>query len=235
MSTYLQLCQDAARESGTVSNIGQPETTENQTGRLLRILKWVTKAYEDIQRSQNAWRWMHADFSAETVAAVQQYDAEAMGINERFSRWVVHDDDGDNQFSIYKTSEGQVTEGFLNFVDWAWFRRNLMTGGQASKQDKPYYFSIDNENKLRLWPTPDAAYTVRGVYYKAPQSLAADADTPEMPAEFHDVIVWRALMLLGQFDEAFNQIGGWNAEYTRIMGELRLHQLPRIQVRSTLA
>lgn len=235
MSTYLQLCQDAARESGTVSNIGQPETTTGQTGRLLRILKWVTKAYEDIQRQQNAWRWMNADFSGETVAAVQQYDAEAMGITERFSRWICYTDDGDQLFSLYKTSEGQADEGFLQFVDWNKFRRDLMTGSAATQQGRPIYFTIDTENKLRLWPTPDAAYTLRGAYYKAPQSLSDDADTPEMPAEFHDVIVWRALMLLGQFDEAFNQIGGWNAEYQSIMDELRLHQLPRMKVRSTLA
>ena len=235
MSTYLEMCQDAARESGTVSNIGQPETTTGQTGRLLRILKWVTLAYEKIQREQNAWRWMHDDFSAETVAAVQVYDAEAMGISERFSRWVVYDDEGENQFSIYKTSEGPETEGFLNFVEWTWFRRHLLTGGEATRQDKPCYFTIDTANRLRLWPIPDAAYTVRGVYYKAPQKLTQDDDIPEMPEEFHEAIVWRALMLLGQFDEAFAQYGPWKSEFDKAMDDLRLHQLPRIKLPGALA
>ena len=233
--TYLELCQDAARESGTVPTIGQPETVTGQTGRLLRITKWVTKAYDDIQRQQNAWRWLHADFSGSTIAGTQQYDSVAMGISSRFSRWIKYDEDGCNLFSIYKTSEGQADENFLAYVDWNKFRRELLTGSAATQQDRPVYITIDTANKLRLWPIPDAAYTVRGVYYKAPQSITGDTDTPEMPGEFHDVISWRALLLMGNFDEAFNQMQGWNSEYTRIMDELRLHQLPEIRMQSTLA
>lgn len=235
MSTFLELCQNVAKDSGTVSNIGQPETTTGQTGRLLRIMGWVTEAYEDIQREENAWRWMQEDFSGETVATVQQYDSAAMGIPERFSRWVIYGEDEENLFTIYKTSLGQADEGFLTYCDWSYFRRHLMVGGEASRQDKPVYFTVDNSNKLRFWPIPDDAYTIRGVYYKAPQTLALDAHTPEMPAEFHTAIKWLALVKLGTFDEAFEQLPVWNGNYGRVMSDLRMHQLPEIKMRGTLA
>jgi hypothetical protein len=235
MSTFLKLCQDVAKDSGTVSTIGQPQTTTGQTGRLLRIMGWVTEAYEDIQSEQNAWRWMQADFSGPAVATVQEYNAEALGITERFSRWVIYGEDEENLFTIYKTALGQSDEGFLTYVDWPYFRRNLLVGSAATRQDKPVYFTVDNTNQLRLWPTPDDAYTIRGVYHKAPQTLADDGDIPEMPEEFHDTIKWLALMKLGVFDEAFNQLPSWTANYGKAMSRLIGHQLPPLKMQSTLA
>lgn len=235
MSTFLKLCQDVAKDSGTVSNIGQPATTTNQSGRLLRITGWVAEAYDDIQREQNAWRWMHDDFSGPAVAAVQEYNAEAMGITERFSRWVVKGEGEENLFTCYRNDLGQADEGFLHFVEWPKFRRQLMIGSEATRQDRPVYITVDDANRIRLWPIPDVAYTIRGRYYKAPQNLAVDDDTPEMPAEFHDAIKWLALVKLGTFDEAFGQLQIWNGNYSRLMSRLIAHQLPRIQLLGTLA
>lgn len=235
MSTFLELCQAVAQESGTVSNIGQPETTTGQTGRLLRIMGWVTDAYKDIQRRQNAWRWLHRDFSGETIIGVGDYNASAMGISERFSRWVFSCDGVDNLFTIYETAAGQADEGFLTFKDWGDFRRNMLVGANATETGSPIYVTVDPQNKLRLWPIPDGEYTVRGMYYQAPQVLAIDGDVPEMPEQFHDLIKWAALRKLGMFDEAFEQLPSWTAEYSRIMGELNGNQLPRIKLGGTLA
>lgn len=235
MSTYLEICQDVARESGTVPTIGQPDTITGLSGRLLRIANWVNDAHKDIQRMYETWRWLNADFSGQTIASTQNYNAASMGISSRFSRWVTRGQRERDTFSIYLTSEGQEREQFLEFIEWENFRFTVMVGGNATREGKPIYVSINDQRELVFYPTPDAAYTVRGRYYKAPQTLTVDADTPEMPEEFHDIIKWRALMLMGLFDEAFEQYAGWTQEYNRMLDQLTDSQLPRLMTPGPLA
>ncbi len=234
MSTFLELCQAVARESGTVP-IGQPETVSSQTGRLLRIVNWVDEAYRIIQRSEADWRWLRANFSYQTIANVSVYDAESLNITERFSRWVYQSESGDNLFSIYLTSEGQSDEGLLQYVEYNTFRREFLVGSAATQTGKPIYITINDSNHLVLYPTPNAAYTLRGRYRKFHQTLSADDDIPEMPAEFHDAIRYRALMLMATFDESFAQNPMWAGEYAEIMDRLRQHQLPRVSLPEPLA
>jgi len=46
---YLQLCQDTVRESGTISGDATPSTVTGQSGRLLKVVTWVAKAWQQIQ------------------------------------------------------------------------------------------------------------------------------------------------------------------------------------------
>jgi hypothetical protein len=226
MSTYLQLCQDAATESGTVPNIGaSPSSVEGQTGRLLKITNWVRTAYEQIQR-ENQWRWLNADFAGDTIANVREYNSAAMGITERFSRWIFDTPDAQSMFSVYLKASGRSDEGFLTFVDWNYFRQNVLVGGAASATGKPIYLTVDEQNRIQIYPIPDAVYTIRGRYRKSPQILTGNTDVPEMPDEFHSAIVWKALMLLGQHDEAFEQQPHWAVNLAQVMQTLREHQLP---------
>lgn len=235
MSTFLQLCQDVARESGTVPTIGQPVTTSNQDGRLLRVINWTRDAYKDIQRKRRDWRWLFADFSGQTISGTRSYDSAALSISSRFSRWVHQGEGGDNPFTIYKTSEGQDTEGFLHFMEWDDFRRIALVGSEATRTGPPIYISEGTNRKLYLHPIPDAAYTVRGRYYKSPQILSADGNTPEMPEEFHEAIMWRALMRMAQFDEAMEQLPIFTKEYMRLYEDLVQHQTPMFMRAEPLA
>lgn len=235
MSTYLEICQAVARESGTVSVLGQPETTVGQTGRLQRILNWVNTAYGDIQRAETTWRWLQYDFKGQTIAAVGVYDAAAMGIAGRFSRWVDRGEEGENFFSLYKTSDGPAEEGFLRVVNWQIFRRHYLIGNRTTEQGKPSAISIDDQGKLRLYPLPDDVYTLRGRYVRSPQKLISDHDVPEMPQDFHDAIQWKALTLMGLFDEDVVQVPWWQGQFMEVMEQLRNQQLPSIKLPGPLA
>lgn len=233
MSTFLQLVQDVARESGTVPNIGDPTTLLGATGRNLRIVNWVRDAYTDIQNDRADWRWLEAEFSGQTISGTQEYNSAAMGISSRFSKWIFDPGEDDGYWSIYLTSDGVAEEGLLQYRDWHYMRRHILIGTQSSA--KPVYITVRPDQSLVLYPTPDAAYTIRGRYYKAPQTLSVDADTPEMPAQFHRLIQWKALMLMGAFDEAMEQMPAWTMEYQRIMQKLVTHQSPRVKLGGPLA
>lgn len=225
MATFLELVQRVASESGTVSGDGQPPTVSAQTGRLGRIVRWTNAAWLSIQNSRSHWLWMRGEFEGTTLAGQARYAGSDFGI-ARFADWETPAD----SFSLFRTSEGRDGEGPLAFVEWPVFHATLLRGASAARQEKPARFSVSPQNEIVLWPIPDAVYTIRGLYRKSPQRLVLNTDAPEMPERFHDAIVWRALMLLAEFDEAMNQLPMWQMEFSRLMSDLERDQLPRVEI-----
>jgi hypothetical protein len=230
---FLQLCQRVAQESGTVPGTDDPSTVTGQEGRLKRIVDWTSQAYLDIQRLHTTWRWLQEDFSGSTIAGTQSYDAAALNIASRFSHWLHLNEARQCTFSIYKTSEGQAGEGLLTYREWRDFRQTLNIG--THDNNKPVCFTVDPNNNIVFYPTPDDAYTIRGVYQKAPQTLAADGDEPEMPEQHHMAIVWKALLYLGTFDEGAEQLPVWDSFFQGELNSIEDLQLPHIRRAQPLA
>lgn len=234
MSTFLELCQDVAQESGTIPGGGTPAAVTGQTGRRALVVSWVRGAYMDIQRLHDSWRWLEADFSGSILATVQTYNASSLGIT-RFGDWKREQTTGLNMFTIYLTADGIETETPVQLKEWDVFRREYLTGAPTSQTGKPIYISVDPAGALRLWPTPDDSYTLRGVYWKSPQTLAANGDTPEMPSQFHEAIKWLALVKLALYDEAPQVAQNYLLQARPLIDALKRHQLPRVTTAGPLA
>lgn len=224
---FLALAQRVARESGTVSGT-LPSSVTGQNGRLDKIVGWTDQAWQDIQNARNAWRWMRADFEDTTAAGAGRYTAASFNL-PRWAAWITEDD----TVTLYKQATGVSDEGPLAFLPWDLFKRTFDRGEQTN--DRPRYFSVSPAGEFCLGPTPDDTYVVRGEYRKNPQTLAANTDEPEMPARFHEAIVWGALILLAEHDEAQFHLATWTRRYRSIMGDLRRDQLPEITLGGPLA
>jgi hypothetical protein len=232
--TYLEICQRIAQESGVISGT-QPTSVVGQNGKLKAIVGWGAEAYNMIQRERRDWRWLEGAFSGVTVAAQQRYTAANLGITTRFSSWVIKPTQERYSVSAYLTSAGRAEEYWLVWREWDDFNNTMMFGAPADDTGKPAYFSVDPDDKIVLWPTPDAVYTLRGRYRKAIQQLAANTDTPEMPEENHMAIVWQGVMLMGTYDEAVQMQPNWQAFYDSNMQNLRLKAMPVISSGGPLA
>lgn len=234
MANFLTICNDVGRESGTFRDTALT-TVVDQTGRNASLVQWVVQAYEEIQRSQENWRWLRTEFEGQLIADKRNYSAGDLSINDRFSHWIIVDDYMQPVLTSYKTSDGRAYEQHLRFVEYPMFRSMYDIAAQATQTGRPSVYSINGQNELVFYPTPDAGYTVRGLYYKAPQILAQNTDVPEMPQQFHRLIQWEALKLLGTFDEAFTQYPLWERSAVSLMGDLMQHQLPQIRMPGPLA
>jgi hypothetical protein len=196
---YLQLCQDTVRESGTISGDATPATVTGQSGRLLKVVNWVAKAWQEIQNLHDDWLWMRAEFTGAVVAGSAKYTSASWAIT-RWSRWISTTPDDPAVMSIYLTSAGVADERQLREIEWPIWRQRYGFGLQVNR--RPSEYAISPQGEFCLGPIPDAAYTVRGEYQMSAQTLAANADIPELPdTTLHTVIVWKALLLLAQFDE----------------------------------
>lgn len=192
----LQLCQRTVRESGTISGDATPSTVTGQSGRLRKVVDWVPTAWLQIQNLHDDWLWMRAEFSGAVVQGTARYTNTDWSL-ARWSRWIT---DPDDTMTIYKTALGVSDESVLREITWAQWRAKYGRGTQT--QNRPTEFAISPQGEFCLGPVPDASYTARGEYQKSAQELAADADIPELPdTTLHTVIVWKALLLLSQFDE----------------------------------
>lgn len=226
---FLRLSQRLAVESGTVGAGNQPISVDGQTGRLASIVEWVRQAYAEIQNERVSWRWLRAEFSAETTAGTARYTAAGWNL-PRFAEWVDVTGDG---MSIYRTADGQATEQSMREIPFEDWRRRFDRGAQ--QQGFPGQWSISPAGEFLVGPIPDDTYTIRGEYRKAPQILVANTDIPEMPERFHMAIVYRAMMLLAEYDEGGVAMATAARKYTEMMADLRRDQLPRVMIGPPLA
>jgi hypothetical protein len=223
--TFLELCKRVRSEAG-ISGTG-PATVVGQTGEMERVVNWTNQAWEDIQNHRTNWLWMRGDFSFESTADKADYTAAEAGIATRFRDWDV------NTIKSYKTSIGVANEQELYELSYLDYRRIYLTGSRNA--GTPTSFAISPSKQLLLGPKPEDIYTVNGQYWKSPQALTADADEPEMPEEFHMLIVWMALERYGLFESAGECIATGQKYSKRLIGRLEINQLPDVEMAPPLA
>jgi len=225
MSTFLELVTDTCREAGVSG--GGPTTVVGQTGEYWRIVAWVAGAWAEIQAKRNDWMWMLGEFSFATIADQYAYTSAEAGIASRFRRW----DFGN--LRIYTTASGVSDETPIGFKTWESWRQLYRLGVQTAS--RPTTATTLPNLSLGLGPKPTAGFTVSGDYWKSAQALAADADIPEMPVEFHRIIIYRALMMYGRFNAAPEIFSDAEQNYNAMMRGLILNQTPQVELGGPLA
>jgi len=227
MSTFLELCQRTALETGTLSGT-QPAAVTGQTERLLKVVRAVERAWTDIQELHDNWRWMRTTIPAAAVTSsgTARYLPASWNITN-LGRWLTEP----KLISIYLTATGVADENSLRFISWSEWLQMYGKGSQTNA--RPVHYSISPANEFCPGQIPDASYTIKGEYQAAAVILAANGDIPGCPTQYHDIIMWRAVQLMAQHDEAAALlIGTAAAEYRTMLSNLRRNQLPQITIDS---
>ena len=206
-------------------------TTISQTGINLRAVNWATKAWVDIQNADKHWNFMLKDLSFTTTSS-QSYTLADMGCGASDANPLKTLDR--NSLRIYPTAGGVGGEQFLDWYDWDDFRDMYLFGVRQSGQ--PSCFSQDPATKAVYFNSaPGTGYTVVGRYWRSAVQLAADADTPACPEDFHMAVVYRALSKYAGF-EAAPEVKSEAAEnLVPLMASLREDQTPAITMAGPMA
>lgn len=208
----LQLVQRLREKSGSTGT--GPVSTVNQTGESLRLVNWIDEAWNEIQMASRFWMWMRKDFSFDTAIGKNFYLPSAtsgeVGISD-FASW--HGD----TFRLYAAATGRADEQFL--VEWSYdtWRDTYDFGIQVAQ--RPAVWAPRSKDKaILLGPSPDQVYTVTGQYQASPLAMAADTDVPGLPAQFHMLIVYKAMLLYAGYEaapEVYNEAkAGWRTMYS---------------------
>lgn len=221
MSTFLELAKSVRQEAG-LSGTG-PAAVTSQFGMDKKVVDWTSRAWNEIQDQHTDWKWMWNQGSYPTVIGTSTYDLDTILTYPAAS--VVRD-----TVKIYEVSVAD--QSFVTYEDWGDFSVRLVG---ATQSGRPQIYSIRPDNQMVFWPTPDKIYTVNQDYFRTPQVLAANGDTPEAPSQFHDAIMFKALTYYAAHDEATLTFQDATANYRRILRRMEASQLPKIQTAGAMA
>lgn len=115
--------------------------------------------------------------------------------------------------SLRDTTTGQAQEiQFIDEGDLADLYADYDT--QTNGQPRYAYFSAGT---IKLFPAPAGAYTLKLRYYKKPTTLEADADVPEVPSEFEEMLVAGAAYRVLQAKQAYDEAGILENKYAELL------------------
>jgi hypothetical protein len=234
---FLQLCKKVCYEAGIAGGADAITTVVGNVGEIHRVTQYVRDALIEIenkyQHSGLLLRYQVASFTLTTVAEQAAYgwddaaviDDDTSAVFDRFQTWLLKD--YNDPPLIYLQSAGVGTQGYLVYMPWLDFKRRYRIGTQVSSA--PQDITIDNRNRLVLGPTPNDVYIVNADLILGPQDLNLGDDpnvsTPIMPSQFHEVIVWRALMEYGMHESAPEVVTRADNKYSTWIGDLEANQL----------
>lgn len=236
--TYLQLCQAFCGEVGTpVSSLS---TVANQSGQLLRMVNWITRAWTQIQTLHQDWRFMRRTATWTTVTGQHSYllanatitDMEGTSVSSAtLDRWLEH------SFRNYITSVGKSGEIPMMRQPYEDYRDLWLRGANASVKSRPYQVALAPDDAIAIGPAaPDNTYTLYGDFYAGPVKLVNDGDIALLPAKFDPmIIVYRAMMAYGEYWGNVNVFNSGKRQYEALMTALENDQLPKIHFAGALA
>ena len=216
--TFLELCQTLRRECG-ISGSG-PTTVVGQTGEYQRVVNWVAQAWREIQEMRDDWLFMWAAGTFNTAGATRDYTPASVGVNAR--RY---------DMESFVLTDGTGAKRLLKWVPYHNWRDIYAT---ATVDDNvPVYITDLPDGSLRLTPAPDAVYPVTFDYYRDTQVLAANTDTPYLPARYHDIIWVKAMGYYAGYEDGREVALDSATRYLPLLAAIETTQLPSVRLGHT--
>lgn len=234
--TFLELVQALRRE--TAYSASGPTTVVDQSGMHERAVEWIKDNYTQLQNEQ-CWRWLRKEFTLTTSSGDDSYaygdctDVATAAAITRFKKWAL--DDRYNPPKCYLSSSGSGSEYWLTYVNWEAFRTIYQIGNQANSA--PSHITVDPSDNIVIGPTPNDTYVITGEYHRSAQILDVTdgTDSPEMPSDYHMLIVYMAMEDAGMFDVADEIVARSRIKRNRLKHQLMSTQIPPMRKAGPLA
>jgi hypothetical protein len=226
-STFLELVKRTYRECNLVNS--PPSTCQSQVNLAGSVVNWVLAAAAEIEDDRD-WRFKWATVSKVLQAGVDTYDPVAdwaIQVKEWVTRPLAS--------YMYLTSVGVSSRQWLTFMHWEIFR-GLNVPTISSAVTTPIYWTINPLGRVVYFPTPGTAlWTVVHEYGTDSTPMAADDDTPAVPAKYRMAIVWRAVMFYAGGKTHGPLYQHAQNELSKIMNRMEFQELPKMLSPGSLA
>lgn len=185
---FLQLVNRTRSECGISGD--DLVTVEGQFGEMARLVRWVSTAYTEIQNLQ-PWNWLWQPFDQVLTIGQSTYAPVAdWGIQPLDWR--------PSRFYIRENGQPRGQRRRMVCREWAEFD-SMHPDPQPGM---PLELSIKPSRQVAFSSAPDALYIFEGEFRYTPEVLTENTDTPAMPEQYHMAVVWKAVQLYAQYEEA---------------------------------
>ena len=110
----------------------------------------------------------------------------------------------------------------LNKYDYGTYLTKDWTTGDGGK---PFKYTIAPDKTL-IFNKSNSAYIVNAHAYLLPDELAVNTDIPRIPLEYHYIIVYKALIILGSSVYLGNLISEYTQSYNELIGQMMRDYVP---------
>ena len=208
MSTYIELCQDMARDVG-IPGTG-PSTVTPTPEEEKDVVRYIKDADLDIQRMWLNWDFLWSEATLTPVAGVSTLTSPT-----DLAQW-------NTDSVVYNpTAEGWQP---LALVPWLQYREDYKYGTVAT--GIPELFSVKPDNVIDIYPTPNSTTAITSEYWATPTELSAGTDVSVIPVRWHRIIIARAKIYYAEQNDAAEVLSGSIAEFTDLLLKLESDQLP---------
>lgn len=132
----------------------------------------------------------------------------------------------DGRWRAYRLSAGAADQQDMEYLPWADF--SLCYDRQPVSACRPAVFTRRPDGVIQFSAPADDQYAVLCEFYRRPQPLAVNTDTPLAPEEYHMAIVWHAVSAYAQSEEAGVLYATAQRAYQAAIAKMRLTQLPEM-------
>lgn len=205
--TFLELVQAFHRECGA-SGLA-PSTVVSQRGEAGRLVAWIKQADIYVQELWENWKFRRSTYNE--VTAIGSNDLPVV----TDAAWFDPD--------TFQIKEAGTTEYYpIEVVEYDAIKNEV----RDTDNGLPYRVVIMPDGTLEVDPPADGVHTIRGDYYTNPIEMAANIDVSAIPPRYHRVIIGRALILYGNYENASEAKTQGQEIYMEQLARLENNQLP---------
>lgn len=214
VSTYLEICQSVVRRAGISGGTSaKPATVLNQVGEMALIVDLVAEASREVETTWNDWQFMRVEVDFAIAADTQFFDPASVHSDvERLNP---------NTFTVRNATERKEVR-CRHYEDFVTQRVLARDDGTAL----PSEVSIDRQGRVHFIPVCTREFVFRAECVLGPKTLAADSDTPLIPAGYRDVVLYKALMMYYEHADMFEARAGAEVRFAEWMERLEDKYLP---------
>lgn len=178
MSSFLDICKSVDVLLGSQGVFTSVVTTNGfQQG----IVKYVQKAWNNIQVTRKDWKFLRRTVAFSTVLNQESYSLEdifGVGVANPVGEWVV------DRF----IKDDFTTLEYIPYETW------ILQDHSRARDPRKFTINSNAETTAFLvMDKPDGVYNYTLHYNRKPQLLEENTDVPICPTEFHDLIIYQAL------------------------------------------
>ena len=168
MSTYLQLCQDMARDIGIPGTGPSSVTSTTLSEEENSVVRYIKQADNDLQS-----RWFDWDFLWKEASITSSASTSTLTSPADLGNWKLDE-------IIWAKTTDDYQE--LEYVVWDQYNLEYKLG--SIDTGVPEVFSVKPNNQIDMYPTPDSATAVSVTYWTTPTELSADSSVSAIPVRF---------------------------------------------------